>query len=656
MRFGSSAMPSDTTDPLCGGRDEDVPDTLGRARRLLVMALDPPEDEPPLDPGTRVGPYVVIREFRRGGMGVVHEALAPDGRRVALKVMLSVSPQMEDADKRRFRAGADAARALDHPNIVPVLDVGESSGRQFLTMPFIDGGNLADAIKASRPTPRDAATLLAKVARAVHHAHQRGVLHRDLTPANIVLDARGEPHVTDFGLARRLGLQSGTLPSGTVPGAGNPRYMAPEQAAANPSDLTVAADIYALGAILFELLTGEAPIEADSWIDLLLRLASPDPVRRPRTLVPGLDLDLESICRKCLEKTPRLRYPSADQLAEDLEHWLAGVPIHPRRSVWSRAFSSVGRHPWRSIGAAATVALLFVVLAIREQAQNDEWATNASFASAQAGTMLYQLRDYADRLAKAAEDPAIVALFSAAPARERAPAALESYSRDLDIDLFILGTNGYMRAQAPLPPERRTFNRSFEFRDYFRGARALAENQRPGAYLARALRSEGDGKFKFGFSVPAFKGGVWVGVLVGLKDASSAFGQVQLVDPASDGRRITALLGPRDRERRQGPNAPLPVGLTFVVHPDLTQADEHVLGPLAPAFPRGFGASAAPGGQFTLHYVPPHKVHDYQDPPPELGGGRLAAFAPVGDTGYVVLVQSRTSARVATSGSANTLK
>ena len=134
---------------------------------------------------------------------------------------------------------------------------------------------------------------------------------------------------------------------------------------------------------------------------------------------------------------------------------------------------------------------------------------------------------------------------------------------------------------------------------------------------------------------------LWVGMLVGLKDASSAFGEVQLVDPASDGRRMTALLGPRDRERIDGPDASLPVGLTFVVHPNLTQADEHVLGPIAPAFPRGFAASAAPGGQFTLRYVRPHKVHDYRDPSPALGNGRLAAFAPVGETGYVVMVQSR---------------
>ena len=292
--------------------------------------------------------------------------------------------------------------------------------------------------------------------------------------------------------------------NGVGTGAGNPRYMAPEQAATNPKNLTVRADIYALGAILFELLTGTIPIAHEGLADLLRQLQSPEPVRRPRWRSPELDLDLESICRKCLEKEPRLRYPTADLLAQDLEDWLAGIPVNPRRSVWSRAFSWAGRHPWRTLGVAGVAALLFVMVGIRQQAERDEWATNASFAGAQAGTMLYQLRDYADRVARAAEDPAVVALFDASPVVKESPPSLDRYSRALNVDLFAMGTDGFLRAQSPLPAGGGVFGRSFAFRDYFRGARVLAAAGRRGAYLARTLRSESDGRFKFGLSAPVF--------------------------------------------------------------------------------------------------------------------------------------------------------
>ena len=600
-------------------------------------------------------------------MGVVYEARGPNDERVALKIMMSAGPGTREADIRRFRAGADAAHDLKHANIVRVLSVGEDRGRHFLTMPLIDGVTLAQDIAASGSRPRDAreaAALLAGIARAVQYAHAHGVLHRDLTPANIILDRDRKPLVTDFGLARRMGSHGSTVSSAaTRPGAGTLRYMAPEQASAKPKNLTFAADIYALGAMLFELLTGKVPIEADDWDELLGKLASSEPVRRPRSLVPDLDPNLESICRRCLEKEPRARYESAKALAADLRRWLAGrKPIHARRSVWSRTFSWVARHPRRTLTALAVIAGVSVVVGIRERAERDEWTTNASFASAQAGTMLYQLREYADRVTNVAADPGVIALFGAAQARDRAPSILDLHSRQLDTDLFLMGRDGYLLAQAPLPTAGGIFDRSYLFRDYFRGAGALGAATRRGAYVARTMRSESDGKLKFGFSAPVFSGDdQWIGVLVALKDASSVFGEVQLVDPASDGRRMTALLGPRDRERNDGPDAPLPTALTFVVHPALTRAEEHVLGVLRSAFPAGFGAAAPPGAQFNLRYVQPHKVHDYDDPPPGLGGGRLAAFAPVGDTGYVVLVQSRTSgsgapASATTSGSAKTRK
>jgi len=617
------------------------------------MALDPPEEEPPFEPGTNVGDYILVRKLGQGGMGVVYLARDRLGGLLALKFMLRSDSGSDGADLRRFRAGAEAARELDHPNIVRVLAIGEDDGRHFLAMSFIDGTDLARAMATTPLSARQATSLLAKVARAIHYAHQRGVLHRDLTPANIMLDQHQEPHVTDFGLARRMNRRADSLTTtGGETGAGNPRYMAPEQVAMNPKNLTVAADIYALGAILFELLTGRVPKEAEGLADVLRQLGSPGPARRPRSVVAGIDRHLKSICRKCLEETPDLRYASADMLAQDLEDWLSGKPIAPRRSVWWRAFSWVSRHPGRTLGALAVAALVLVWTGIRQQAERDEWATNASFASAQAGTMLYQLREYADRLTKAAELPAMAQLAAGEPDARQSPPFLTSLSRALDVDLFVMGKDGFLRAQAPFPTSGGIFSRTFAFRDYFRGAQTLASTGHHAAYLARTVRSESDGKFKFGMSAPLFDHGEWVGVLVALKDASSVFGDVQLVDPASDTHRITALLGPRDRERTDPSDAPPPAGLTFVVHPDLARPVEYVLGALVPAFPAGFGASAQPGAQFSLRYVRPHRVHHYQDPPLGLGGGRLAAFAPVGETGYVVLVQTRASTSASTVGRA----
>jgi serine/threonine-protein kinase len=281
-----------------------------------------------------LGDYELLGELARGGMGVVYKARQRSlGRVVALK-MIRGWPLATAAEEQRLRTEAAAAAQLDHPNIVPIYDIGEHDGQPFFSMKLIDGRSLADYLReAPRPALRQLVELLTTVARAVHYAHQHGLLHRDLKPDNILIDADGRPHVTDFGLAKRIGGGPGPTPSGVV--VGTPNYMAPEQAAGR-APLTTAADVYALGAILYEVLTGRPPFAEATSSATLMELLNAEPVppcRRNR----AVDHDLNTICLKCLDKDPARRYGSAEALADDLGRWLRGEPILARPSTpWRR--------------------------------------------------------------------------------------------------------------------------------------------------------------------------------------------------------------------------------------------------------------------------------------------------------------------------------
>jgi predicted Ser/Thr protein kinase len=275
----------------------------------------------------RVGEYELLDEVARGGMGVVYRALQiPLNRTVALKMILT-GKLADEEDIQRFRTEAEAAARLQHPNIVKVHEVGEFQGNHYFTMEYIEGQSLAQRLSEGPLPGRHAARYVQLIARAVHHAHRQGILHRDLKPSNILIDADDEPHVTDFGLAKHMNKDQGHTRTGAV--LGTPSYMPPEQAQGRTSEMTPASDVYSLGAILYELITGRPPFKAETPYDTVMQVIQNDAVP-PRLLNPRIDADLETICLKCLQKDPRHRYVTAEALAEDLRRYLDGEPISAR--------------------------------------------------------------------------------------------------------------------------------------------------------------------------------------------------------------------------------------------------------------------------------------------------------------------------------------
>jgi hypothetical protein len=619
-------------------------DEWGRARALIGTVL----------PRERAFPgYELLRRLGSGASGTVYRARRlSDGVSVALKIMRDAYAAT-DAELARFRRGAEAAKALSHPGIVRVRDFGDENGEPYVEMALIEGDSLDHIIDGERLSAEKSAILVAKVARAVQHAHEHEyeVVHRDLKPGNILIDGEGEPHVTDFDLAKPLrhpANDDSCVIAGTTP------YMAPEQLA---GESTAGTDIYALGVTFYELLTGELPFRGESVEELHRQIREVHPIP-PRGLDRRIKRSFETVCLTCLEKDRRRRYNSARELADDLDRALGNKPIVARRRpAIIRAFRCLRRHPRVAaafaaalilVGAMGAAALVVWRARAREQARAIE--TNAVIATGQAGAMLFQLRAYAEQVERASKDPAVTDVLARKAIIIPAP-AFKPLAAGLDT-VFVTSPEGEPVAQWPEPvPQAR--GRNYAFRDYFQGALRLARLCVPGhparrptpfVYVSRAFRSEANGALEFAFATPLLREDdcALQGVFVITYGAKAVFGAVRMEETSLETDRITtALVGPRGNDRGAGPDPRTPSRYTFLAHPGLDHGAEYPLDAPSPEqLHRAFGEPAPPGEQFVLEYVPPLTERSYRDPVPGFAGEWLAALAPVGKTGFVVLVET----------------
>lgn len=293
-----------------------------------------------LDLPVQFGDYELREVIGRGGMGIVYRAWQTSlDREVAVKMLLR-GQYASPADERRFRHEAESAARLQHPGIVPVYETGQINGRLFFSMRYIRGETLAKILVRGPMDPRAAADILAKVCRAVHFAHENGVIHRDLKPSNILLDESGYPHVSDFGLASRVSDQASLTRTGAI--LGTPAYMAPEQAAGSRGQSGPASDIYSIGTILYHMLTGRPPFQAATPVDIVFQVLEQDPPQ-PRRINPRADRDLSLVALRCLQKPPDLRYPTAEALAADLDAYLRDEPVTARSGHFVQVVSRLFR-------------------------------------------------------------------------------------------------------------------------------------------------------------------------------------------------------------------------------------------------------------------------------------------------------------------------
>ncbi|MDA1050849.1 MAG: serine/threonine-protein kinase [Planctomycetota bacterium] len=325
-----------------------IADAAGSSDLHATLSSDSARDAPTMsfELPCRFGDYELIEELGRGGMGIVYRARQISlNRELAVKMILQ-GQLASPADRERFQAEAESAARLDHPGIVPVYEVGEIDGQPYFSMKYVRGETLTQRLTEGLVSPKEGAKILAAVARAIHYAHRQGVLHRDLKPSNILIDDDGQPHVSDFGLAKRVQEAESLTRTGAI--LGTPAYMAPEQAAGARGEVGPASDVFSLGTILYQMLTGKPPFQAASPVDTILMLLEQDVVP-PRVVNPRVDRDLEMIALRCLQKPIDLRYDSASSLADDLEAYLNDEPISARSGRFRQVLSQMFRETHHSV-------------------------------------------------------------------------------------------------------------------------------------------------------------------------------------------------------------------------------------------------------------------------------------------------------------------
>ncbi len=528
------------------------------------------------------GDYELLEELGRGGMGVVFKARQKSLNRIVALKMILIGQLASPEDVHRFRREAESAAGLDHPNIVPIYEVGEHEGQPYFTMKMIEGGSLADHLDYFRNNPRAAASLMATAARAVRYAHQRGILHRDLKPANILLDQGMQPHITDFGLAKRVDGDETQTSTGGV--AGTLAYLAPERMTGRTSLLSWSVDVYGIGAVLYELLTARPPFRGSNALETLRMVQESEP-DHPRLLNSNVDVDLSTICLKCLEKDPGKRYEAAKPLSEDLENWLEGRPILARPvGRAARSWRWCRRNPLAAALVGTGVALLvLVLLSVAEQyARRDEiLESNAYIARHVASVMLDRMEEWGVQVEEVGQDDELAALLqewnALAPeladgsAKEfldrsegrRLQEFCERLPKDRTFENWqVLDAQGIMVARTPSHEIR---GENFNRRDYFQGTLGHAgKTGLASIHISSIYLSIADGMYKFDVCVPVVKDGQVSGVVAVSVTTDATMGIANLHDES----RKAVLVAPWDRNRYQWePEAGPTTDYLLLLHP-----------------------------------------------------------------------------------------
>jgi serine/threonine-protein kinase len=605
------------------------------------------------------GDYELLHEVARGGMGIVYRARQVGlDRVVALKMILG-GRLADDTQIRRFQAEAMAAGQLSHPNIVAIYDVGRVEDQHFFSMEFIEGQSLAEMVRERPLPPLEAARYVRIAAEAIDYAHGRDILHRDLKPSNVIVDTNDQPRITDFGLAKRLDEDSDLTASGFA--VGTPSYMPPEQAAGLHDQMDRTSDVYSLGAILYELVTGRPPFKAANVLDTLLQVRENEVVP-PRLLNPNVPRDLDTIIRKCLAKDQKHRYATAAALADDLGRFQEGEPILAQRigplgrlARWTR------RHP---MGAATMgiimLTLLFATLAAtsvaRRMSAKRLEAVEASSRYAVrniVNTVLRRLERNAPRLADIAADEDLAALLSDVGDGRDLQTYVEQLHRDLVgsageqqalalsghveeplrlANLFVLNVEGTALARSPNSDQWATYvGKSWAMRDYYLGAKQLPPGK---VYVSKAYKSNTDGKVKFALSAPVYFQAdaqpKLVGVLITTVETDRNLGLSEI----NDDLHHVVLLGLCDEssftkdEQEAGQ-------LRILVHPSY---DRPGLKAHAVNDPRLIALASSTSGQADVL-----SLRNYRDPVgaenDDYAGQMLASCASIDGTPFMVLVQ-----------------
>jgi eukaryotic-like serine/threonine-protein kinase len=600
----------------------------------------------------RIGDHELLEPLGGGGMGVVFRARELSLNRIVALKLLRGGEFASDEEKASFLEEAENVARLADSDVVRIYRRDQSDHGPFFTMELMVGGNLADDLAHFLGDLREACRLVATLARAVDHAHAQGILHRDLKPANVLLDAERRPRLADFGAAKRM--EAGGRPTRTGVVIGTANYMSPEQARGDKS-VGPAADIWGLGAILYELLTGRPPFEARTY-DATLRLVQEQEPIRPRTLRPELERDLEAICLKCLEKNPAHRYRSAQALAEDLGRYLRGEATVARPlGVWQRGWRWGRDRPATAaalglllLAAATTVA---GALRLEESSREELLVANAYAARMAASSVLLQLRQdaadfqfrqYADQVQRPAEDPALVRLLEAGDAQSLSksplPMGVATPGAGLRFEAWlVLDRAGVARARWPEPPGG-YFPKDLGQRDFFLGARALARAGKRGVHVSRVFVDEADEQARFAFSTPIYGAdGTMVGVMVALRATRLAAGPLE-VGISGSAARSGALVGLRDVSQ-PGKDA-----MVFLSHGGLPPGGLVAFDASTVAQAQNLQRSGVRPIGDQLSLPAPGRVATaprYRDPLPGFEGRWLAGIAPVGDTGLFVVVQTR---------------